>query len=132
MKKKLLVSFVTVLFAGGMLATPAFAAKPDKGAKGSNKEEKMLLKEQRKQEKALEKEERKATKAEEKELKAYEKEVRKEEAKAGKGKDEEKLLGLEKQRVKKDVEDQKETLKGSEQGQTTREEHRKKWWKFWE
>jgi hypothetical protein len=40
--------------------------------------------------------------------------------------------GMEKQREMKMDQEQKELGKGSEQGQETREEHRKKWWKFWE
>lgn len=43
-----------------------------------------------------------------------------------------KLNGLEKQKEMKMEQEQKELGKGSEQGQTAREEHRKKWWKFWE
>ena len=39
---------------------------------------------------------------------------------------------LEKQREKKVEQERKEIGKGSEQGQASREEHRRKWWKFWE
>jgi len=39
--------------------------------------------------------------------------------------------GLEKQRAKKAEQVQKELDKGSEQGQAMREQHRRKWWKFW-
>jgi hypothetical protein len=39
--------------------------------------------------------------------------------------------GLEKQREKKSEQVQKELGHGSEQGQESREQHRKKWWKFW-
>jgi hypothetical protein len=35
-------------------------------------------------------------------------------------------------REQKMEQEQKELGKGSTQGQTSREEHRKKWWKFWE
>lgn len=44
----------------------------------------------------------------------------------------EKASGFEKQQEKKSEQVQKELGKGSEQGQAAREEHRKKWWKFWE
>ena len=40
--------------------------------------------------------------------------------------------GLARQREMKTLEQQKELGRGSEQGQKTREEQRKKWWKFWE
>jgi hypothetical protein len=40
--------------------------------------------------------------------------------------------GLEKQREKKSEQERKEIDKGSEQGQKMREEHSRKWWKFWE
>ena len=40
--------------------------------------------------------------------------------------------GLEKQGAKKMEQERKETGKGSEQGQSMREEHSRKWWKFWE
>jgi threonine synthase len=40
--------------------------------------------------------------------------------------------GLEKQREKKPEQEMKELGKGSEQGQAARDEHRKKWWRFWE
>jgi len=39
--------------------------------------------------------------------------------------------GLAKQREKKAGQEQKELGKGSEQGQASREEHSRKWWKFW-
>lgn len=41
------------------------------------------------------------------------------------------LKGLEKQQAKKAEQTQKELGKGSEKGQAAREEHSKKWWKFW-
>ncbi len=40
--------------------------------------------------------------------------------------------GLEKQKQKKSERERKELGKGSEQGQAAREEHSRKWWKFWE
>ncbi len=40
--------------------------------------------------------------------------------------------GLEKQRYKKAEQERHELDKGSEQGQAMREEHSRKWWKFWE
>lgn len=42
-----------------------------------------------------------------------------------------KAVGLAKQREKKASQDQKELSRGSEQGQKTREENSRKWWKFW-
>lgn len=68
-----------------------------------------------------------------KEDKALAKEQRKEEKQQSKkDKDELKSTGLDKQYEKKSEQEQKELGKGSEQGQTQREEVRKKWWKFWE
>ncbi len=49
----------------------------------------------------------------------------------GKGKPEE-APGLIKQREKKQEQERKELGKGSETGQQKREEHSRKWWKFWE
>ena len=40
--------------------------------------------------------------------------------------------GLDKQHEKKADQERKEEGKGSEQGQASREEHSRKWWKFWE
>lgn len=40
--------------------------------------------------------------------------------------------GLAKQREKKMEQERKELGKGSETGQQKREEHSRKWWKFWE
>jgi hypothetical protein len=40
--------------------------------------------------------------------------------------------GLAKQREMKANQEQKELGRGSEQGQEMREEHSRKWWKFWE
>ncbi|WP_051360812.1 hypothetical protein [Desulfuromonas sp. TF] len=40
--------------------------------------------------------------------------------------------GLEKQQEKKMKQERTEKDKGSEQGQKMREEHSRKWWKFWE
>lgn len=42
-----------------------------------------------------------------------------------------KMNGIEKQKLKKAEQEQKELQKGSQQGKTMREENRKKWWKFW-
>lgn len=43
----------------------------------------------------------------------------------------EKMKSMEKQQMKKAEEMKKEADKGSEKGQAMREEHSKKWWKFW-
>ena len=42
-----------------------------------------------------------------------------------------KLKGIEKQGAKKSEQEQKEVEKGSDKGQASREENRKKWWKLW-
>ena len=42
-----------------------------------------------------------------------------------------KLKGIEKQSAKKSEQEQKELEKGSDKGKASREENRKKWWKFW-
>lgn len=39
--------------------------------------------------------------------------------------------GLNKQRQKKAAQEQKELGRGSEKGQQSREEHSRKWWRFW-
>ena len=46
--------------------------------------------------------------------------------------DDEDSKGLDKQKQKKSESERKELGKGSEQGQASREEHSRKWWKFWE
>jgi hypothetical protein len=43
----------------------------------------------------------------------------------------EQMKTMEKQQLKKADEMKKEAGKGSEKGQAMREEHSKKWWKFW-
>ncbi len=45
--------------------------------------------------------------------------------------EEDSAAGLEKQRDRKADQEQKELGQGSEQGQAAREEHSRKWWKFW-
>jgi len=50
----------------------------------------------------------------------------------GESEGEESTKGLEKQRKEKLDKDRKEIDKGSEQGQKMRQEHSRKWWKFWE
>ena len=42
-----------------------------------------------------------------------------------------KLKGIEKQGAKKSEQEQKEVEKGSDKGQASREENRKKWWRVW-
>ena len=42
-----------------------------------------------------------------------------------------KLKGIEKQSAKKSEQELKELEKGSDKGKASREENRKKWWKFW-
>jgi hypothetical protein len=56
-------------------------------------------------------------------------EMRKEKREDG---DDEAKPGLAKQREMKMEQERKELGKGSEQGQTMREEHSRKWWRFWE
>lgn len=42
-----------------------------------------------------------------------------------------KLKGIEKQHAKKSEQEQMELERGSDKGKASREENRKKWWKFW-
>ncbi|MEJ1298879.1 MAG: hypothetical protein RPU64_06725 [Candidatus Sedimenticola sp. (ex Thyasira tokunagai)] len=127
MKKLTVPLVISLLFSVMAITSPfALAAKPDKGSSGK-KMEKAYQKEQRKEEKLYRKEQKRTAKAVSKEEKSLEKESRK----ADKATDDDKLRGLDKQRIKKAEQEQKELDKGSDQGQTSRE-NRKKWWKFWE
>lgn len=65
------------------------------------------------------------------EMKAEEAERQAEKMEKARKKKMEKAKGLEKQREKKAEQVQKELDKGSEKGKAMREEHRRKWWKFW-
>ncbi|GAA5314842.1 MAG: hypothetical protein AseanaTS_00460 [Candidatus Pelagadaptatus aseana] len=47
-------------------------------------------------------------------------------------KSKEKLKGMEKQVDMKSEQPRKEVEKGAESGQASRDEHARKWWKFWE
>lgn len=100
-----------------LLAVSAAEAKPKEGKGGPDA---AAL------EKAVEKEAEAAEKAAEMKAKAAE-----EEADQKMSKEKAKLKGLEKQKVKKAEQMQKELDKGSEKGKAMREQHRRKWWKFW-
>ena len=124
MKKRILVILASALVV--ILATSAVNAEP-KGSKdkGSKKAEKAMMKAERKEPKAFkmkEKEERKARISMDKEEREASKEI--------KGKDSDDDDKYAKQREKHT--EYREEGKGSETGQASREEHRKKWWKFWE
>jgi hypothetical protein len=54
-----------------------------------------------------------------------------EQAESGMRKSSGQMEAMEKQQLKKAEQVRKETGKGSEQGQSMREEHSRKWWKFW-
>jgi hypothetical protein len=57
---------------------------------------------------------------------------KKEKVKKNKANKDKEATGLAKQTAKKSEQERKELGKGSEQGQKARQEHSRKWWKFWE
>ena len=109
MLKIFTLTLVTLAIAASITGN-SLAAKPDKEMKQQTKG---LAKEQ-------------------KVLKKMAKPEQKMQQKADKEKSGDKVTGMEKQREKKSTQEMKELGKGSEQGQTQREEVRKKWWKFWD
>lgn len=134
MNKKHLIILVSLLFSAmTLLSSPLAAAKPD-GAGNGKKMEKSMKKEQQRADKLYRKEDKLLQRGLAKEERVRERETSREEKKytgsesaSGNGEP----RGLEKQRLKKAEQEQKELGKGSEQGQLSRE-NRRKWWKFWE
>ena len=122
MKKRFLTITISLLTLITLSINPVFAAKPDKVYQGAKKANKTIPKEGRK---GPVKAEKSITRDVDKEDKKLKKQARKD------NKEEHSPSGIEKQREKKSEQVQKELGKGSEQGQTSREE-RRKWWKFWE
>ena len=112
MKNLLLLVITTVIF-----ASPVWAEKPDKAIKPSM-EEKVHHNSERIKEHREDADHDMMEMREEKEKRAE--------------KEKNDAAGMEKQSETKTAEAMKELDKGSEQGRESRQEHRKKWWKFWE
>lgn len=126
--KRFLVLLVLSLF---ILTLPAFAAKGGNEGKVVKQQGKVPHKMQEK-----EKHEEKHVYGQEDEGHQHKSSKMKkgaegDEVDSDKGKSEE-PPGLIKQREKKQEQERKELGKGSETGQQKREEHSRKWWKFWE
>jgi hypothetical protein len=119
--KKLAVSlFITALIAAPAIASPH---NSDKGNKANKHSEKVM----------------------ERDTKRFEKENREEySTKGDRNRDDDREKVKERERIKehkpdddklyskKADQERKELGKGSEQGQASREEHSRKWWRFWE
>jgi hypothetical protein len=132
------VIFTAVAFTAALNASIAPAGPKDKGGDMSKKEQmkaerdyekqpRKLEKEQAKAQQEMEHEEQKAAQEMEREQRKHEEETAREERKH------EAEMEREERKHKEEKErEYKEEGKGSEQGQTQREEVRKKWWKFWE
>lgn len=115
---KILVVFISLIVGFGS-AQLALAKKPDDaGGKSAMKEHKSEMKEMHKGDR-------------DDDFDDDEKKI-KDKAKKERGRDHDDGAGLAKQREKKAEQERKELGKGSEQGQASREEHSRKWWKFWE
>lgn len=119
--------FVWLVILSFILTLPAFAAKGAKEGKGYKQQSKDAYETQHKGKHAY---------GQEYEVKKGKGRNEKEDAKgekidSGSGKPEE-PPGLAKQSEKKMEQERKELGKGSETGQQKREEHSRKWWKFWE
>ena len=116
MNKKLMLLIISLIF----ISTPALAEKPDWAGKG-----KPSVDQKKAHKSAMETKGDLNDDLEEK----GEKIKTEKEKKNMKQSDE--LKGLEKQKVKKSEQMQKEIDKGSEKGKEARKK-RKKWWKFWD
>ncbi len=118
---KILVAFISVIIGLGS-AQLALAKKPDDaGGKSAMKEHRSEMKEMHKGDRDDD----------------FDDDKKKIKDKAKKERDrdyddDDDGAGLAKQREKKAEQERKELGKGSEQGQSSREEHSRKWWKFWE
>ena len=126
--KKCFVFSVILFF---IFTLPTFAAKGDKGGQGYKQQRKDTHEMQHKG-----KQEGKHASDAEDEIKNGENKKNKEPQKGEMvGTDTDKPdepTGLAKQSEKKMEQERKELGKGSETGQQKREEHSRKWWKFWE
>lgn len=132
MKNKLIAG-VLVLGVSAVLSGPQVWAKSeDKGGKGGlgKSSEKALIKPQdRHQDQMREKvREHRPGDDERERAESHKRQQEREQE----HRDDSDASGLAKQRERKITQEQKELGKGSEQGQQMREEHSRKWWKFWE
>ena len=125
--KRLMNLFVAL---GLLSAMPVFAEKPDWAGKGKAAEEQLQTQRDTMENKARkERDEARETM----DRTAKDKKVKKEKKeKYGMEDDDMEEKGLEKQREMKQEQERNELGKGSEQGQSSREEHSRKWWKIWD
>jgi Skp family chaperone for outer membrane proteins len=130
--------FTAIAFAATLSASFALAEPKGKGGDDAKKEQMKAEREYEKQQRKLEKEQAKTQREmeheEQKAEQEMEREQRKHEEEMAR---EERKHEAEMEREERKHDDQKEREykeegKGSEQGQTQREEVRKKWWKFWD
>jgi hypothetical protein len=120
---RIITSFFVTLF---LFTTPALAEKPEWAGKGKPTAEQKDIHRATMETKGNLEDSDKSKKKSDKSSKSEKSEKSKSEKDS-----EEKVKGLEKQKLKKTDQQMKELDKGSDQGQESRD-NRKKWWRFWD
>ena len=122
-----------LLMAAALLASSAaYSEKPAWAGKNKGDMESREMREERRDSMREEMEEHEEEMEERnEEMMEHEEEMRERE-KTMEDREARKQEKMEKLREKRGEEDRKEMGKGSEQGQSMREEHSRKWWRFWE
>ena len=120
---RIITSFFVTLF---LFTTPALAEKPEWAGKGKPTAEQKDIHRATMETKGNLEDSDKSKKKSDKSSKSEKSEKSKSEKDS-----EEKVKGLEKQKLKKTDQQRKELDKGSDQGQESRD-NRKKWWRFWD
>lgn len=130
MKNKLIVGVLALGVSATLSAPQAWAKPEDKamGGKGDKPENAMMKPKDESQDQMREKMREHRPDGEQRER--AESHMRQQESQGRR--DDSDASGLAQQRERKMEQQQKELGRGSEQGQQMREEHNRKWWKFWE
>ena len=125
---RIITSFFVTLF---LFTTPALAEKPEWAGKGKPTAEQKDIHRATMETKGNLEDSDKSKKKSDKSSKSEKSEKSKSEKSKSEKDSEEKVKGLEKQKLKKTDQQMKELDKGSDQGQESRD-NRKKWWRFWD
>jgi len=125
---RIITSFFVTLF---LFTTPALAEKPEWAGKGKPTAEQKEVHRAAMEAKGGLEDSDKSKKKSDKSSKSEKSEKSKSEKSKSEKDSEEKVKGLEKQKLKKTDQQMKELDKGSDQGQESRD-NRKKWWRFWD
>lgn len=126
--------FLITTVASLIISAPAFAEKPATAGKGKPEHieaRQDLVNSQAEKHVQPKAEPYRLTEEEKRHFEAKKNKADKEMKHTDSHKDHDRVAGKDKQHDKKADQIRKEEGKGSEQGQASREEHSKKWWKFW-